>query len=79
MYNVPIVTGASTYMDRTIGRSFIIVINETLYYGKKLGHSLINPNQLKSCGTMVWDNPFDSNREICVETEDVDIIDLIYN
>ena len=38
MYNVPIVTGASTYKNRNIGRLFIIVINEALYYGKKLDH-----------------------------------------
>ena len=76
MYNVLIVTCVSTYMDRNTGRLFIIVLNKELYYGKKLGHSLINPNQLKSYGTMVWDNPIDSNRQICVETEDSDTIDL---
>ena len=47
-------------MDRNTGRLFIIVLNKEFYYGKKLGHSLINPNQLKSYGTMVWDNPIDS-------------------
>ena len=79
MYNVTIVMGASKYTNINTGRFFIIVINETLYYGKKLGHSLINPNQLKSCGTMVWDNPFDSNRELFVETEDGNTIYLIEN
>ena len=68
MYNVPIVTGASTYTERNTGRSFIIVINETLYYDKKLGHSLINPNQFRSYMTMFWDKPFDSNIELCIET-----------
>ena len=77
MYNVLILTGASTYTNINTGILFIIFINEALYYGKKIGHYLINTNQLRSHGTMVWDNPFDSNREICVETEDVDIIDLI--
>ena len=28
---------------------------------------------------MVWDNPFDLNRKLCVETEDGDTIDLIEN
>ena len=46
MCNVSIVTGKSRYTDRDTGRFFIIVINEALYYGKKLGHSLVNPNQL---------------------------------
>ena len=77
MYNVPIVIGASTYMNRNTEIQFKIVINEAFYYGNKIGHSLINPNQLQSYGTIVWDNPFDSNIEICVETEDGDTIDLI--
>ena len=53
MYNFPIVTGTLTYTDRETGGSFIIVIHETFYYGKKLGHSMINSNQLRSYGTMV--------------------------
>ena len=56
MYNSPIVTGASTYTNINTWRLFIIVINEALYYGRKLGLSLINPSQLQSYGTMVWDN-----------------------
>ena len=76
MYDVPIVIGASTCTDRNTGRLFLIVINEALYYGKKLGHSLINPNKFQSYGTMVWDNTFDSNRELSAETEDGDTIYL---
>ena len=79
MYNVSIVPYASTYTHRNIGRSFIIVINDALYYGKKLGNSMINPNQFRSYGTMVWDNPFYSNRELCAETEYGDTIDLTEN
>ena len=58
MYNVPIVTCASTYMDRNTGIFFITVINEALYYGNKLGHYLISPNQLQSYKTMVWGRTF---------------------
>ena len=47
MYHVPIFTGASTYKQRNTGRLFLIVINEALYYGKKLCYSMINPNRLK--------------------------------
>ena len=79
MYNVPIVTGASTYVNRNTGRSFIIGMNEAFYYGKKLGHSLIILNRFRSYGTMVWDDPFDSNRELCVENEDGGTIDIIEN
>ena len=47
MYNVPIVTGASTYTNINTGISFIIIIIEALYYGKKLGHSMINLNKFR--------------------------------
>ena len=57
----------------------IIVINEALYYVRKLGNSLINPNQLQSYGNLVWNNPFDSNKELRVETEDSNTIYLIEN
>ena len=57
----------------------MIVINEAFYYGRKLGHYLINPNQLRSHGTMVWDKPFDLNREPFIETKDGDAIYLIEN
>ena len=40
---------------------------------------MINPNKLRSYGTMVWNNPFDSNRELRVETEVGETIDLIAN
>ena len=76
LYNVPIVTGATTVTDSITGNSFIMVINEALYYGKKLDHSLINPNQLRFDETMVWDNPFDLCRDLCTETVDVNTIDL---
>ena len=53
LYNLPIVSGATTVMDSITGNSFIMVINEALYYGKKIDHSLINPNQLRCYETMV--------------------------
>ena len=56
--------------DSITGNSFIMVINEALYYGNKLDHSLLNPNQLRCCETMVWYNPFDPYRYLCIETVD---------
>ena len=53
-----------------------MVINEALYYSDKLYHSLINTNQLRCYETMVWDNPFDLYRDLCIETDDVNTIDL---
>ena len=45
VYNVPIVTGASTYTYINTGRSFIFVINYSLYYSKRIGRYMVNPNQ----------------------------------
>ena len=36
LYNVRIVSGATTVMDSITGNSFIMVTHESLYYGKKL-------------------------------------------
>jgi hypothetical protein len=35
-----------------------MIINEGLWYGDKMDHSLINPNQLRYYGIKVNDNPF---------------------
>ena len=45
--NVPIVTGATAWDDTDSGQMYILVFNESLFYGTKLDHSLINPNQLR--------------------------------
>jgi hypothetical protein len=68
--NVPIVTGATAYDDPATGRTFILVFNESLYYGDRLDHSLINPNQVRSYGIPFWDNPFDTSRALGIEVDD---------
>ena len=77
LYNVPIVSGTTTVTDIITGNSFIMVINEALYYGKKLDHSLINPNQLRCYETMVWDDSFDPYRDLCIKTGDGNTVDMI--
>ena len=53
---MPIVTAATTY-DHPNGETYILVINEALYYGTKMDHSLINPNQIRFNGLDFYDNP----------------------
>jgi hypothetical protein len=60
--DIPIVTGATATQDEQTGEVFILVIHEGLWYGDRLSHSLINPNQLRFNGIEVQDNPFDSKR-----------------
>jgi hypothetical protein len=67
---VPIVAGGTAYDDPTTGTTYIMVFNEALYYGTKLDHSLINPNQVRSYGIRFWDNPFDRTGELCIDVND---------
>lgn len=66
--NVPIVSGA-TLVDLPDGTSIILVINEALYYGTKLNHSLINPNQVRHAGIQFWDNPYDHTQPLSISIE----------
>jgi hypothetical protein len=76
LLNVPIASAATAYDDPHTGQTYILIINECLYYGTKLGHSLINPNQLRFGGTPVWDNAFDMNHDLSIECENDLIIPL---
>jgi hypothetical protein len=67
--NVPIVSGATAYDDVSTGITYILVFNESLYYGDNLDHTLINPNQVRSYGIPFWDNPFDPNRPLSIEVD----------
>ena len=73
MTNVPIVLGGTAY-DNSDGNTYILVFHEALYYGKKLGHSLINPNQIRHNRLEFWDNPYDREHNICIEAADNIII-----
>ena len=59
---VPIVSGATAYDVPGSNETIILIVNEGLYFGTKLDHSLFNPNQIKSYKIPVWDNPFDDMR-----------------
>ena len=74
---MPIVSGATNIMDNITGNSFIMLVNEELYYRNKLNRSLINPNQLRYYGAIVWDNPFGPNMDIYLETCERNTIDII--
>ena len=69
--NVPIVSAATAWDDPITGQTYIIVINEALYYGTKLDHSLINPNQVRAYGINFWDNPYDRERGLRIEVDDI--------
>ena len=49
--NVPVVCGATLWTDTVDNQEHILVLNESLWMGDSLTHSLINPNQLCAFGT----------------------------
>ena len=55
LHNVPIVTGATAWTCLNTDETYILVFNELLYYGKRLSHSLINPNQVRNKGLGYWE------------------------
>lgn len=68
--NVPIVSGATAYDDPVTGNTYILVFHEALYYGDKLDHTLINPNQVRAYGIPFWDNPYDASRSLSIDVDD---------
>jgi hypothetical protein len=57
--NVPIITCATAYTCQESGQTYILVVNEGLWLGPKMSHSLLNPNQMRYNGITVLDNPFE--------------------
>ena len=77
--SVPIVSGASTYHHPN-GESYILIVNEALYYGNMLKHMLLNPNQVRHHGHGYWDNPYDQDRPLGIELNEEGIwIPMKYN
>ena len=58
--NVSIVSGATAY-DHPNGNTYILIFHESLYYVKHMKHILINPNQIRSNGLDLFDNPIRDN------------------
>ena len=65
--NIPIVQGATAYDCPHTGQTYILLINEGLYFGTSMNHSLINPNQLRHFGTIVQDNPYSKDNITYIE------------
>jgi hypothetical protein len=76
--DVPIATGATAHTKKDPGEVKILIVNEGLWFGPKLDHSLINPNQLCHNRVDVWDNPFDRTRPLSIQSEEEIYIPLAF-
>ena len=70
MMDIPIVSGGTAYDDTSTNKTYILVFNEALYYGLKLSHTLINPNQCRHYGLEFNDNPYDNEKGLCIMVND---------
>jgi hypothetical protein len=66
--SVPIVQAATAYDNPETGETTILILNEAIWMGDTMGHTLVNPNQLRAYGLTVQDNPF-SKAPIYIATE----------
>ena len=58
------------YDDPDTKETYMLIFNESLYYGTRLDHSLWNPNQIRANGIPLWDNPYDKTRDLSIEILD---------
>jgi hypothetical protein len=73
MKSVPIVRAGTAYDSPTTGETFILIFNEAIWMGDKMDHTLVNPNQLRSFGITVQDNPF-AEAPTYLSTKDNDFV-----
>jgi hypothetical protein len=52
---VPIATAGTAWVDPKSGQSYLLILNECLFMGNTMKHSLLNPNQLHCNGLTVHD------------------------
>jgi len=64
--DIPICT-AATAVELDTEETIILQFGQGLWFGDRLNHSLINPNQCRSYGISVCDDPTDPNRDIGME------------
>lgn len=55
--DAPIVKAAVAYEDLNTGETFVLDIDQALYFGDQLTHILLNPNQMKIHGIIVDEVP----------------------
>ena len=55
--HIPIASCATAYVSPTTGDVSILVFHQMLYFGDKLKHSLLCPNQIRAQGNIVDDTP----------------------
>ena len=69
--NIPVARVATAVRNAESGQTYILIVNEALYFGPSMDHSLINPNQIRKYGIPVCDDPFDRDRDFGISHDDL--------
>jgi len=67
--DIPICS-AATAVELVSGETIILDFGQGLWFGDRLNHLLINPNQRRSYGILTCDDPTDRHRDIRMELDD---------
>lgn len=71
--DVPIASAATAYDNPDTGETIILEFHQGLWFGDRMEHSLINPNQCRANGIDLCDDPWDRYRELAITTDEATI------
>ena len=66
---IPLARCGTVWTDPSSGGEYLLVANQMLWFGSSLSHSLLNPNQLRTYGIDVDDNPFSHEHEFGIDAD----------
>ena len=68
---VPLARCATVWTDPDTSTEYLLVCDQMLWFGDALRNSLINPNQIRSYGLLVNDDPFTSDDDFGISSDTV--------
>jgi len=78
LQDIPVATCVTAWTNPDSGKVFLLVFGQMLYFGDKLSHSLLCPNQMRANGLTIHNTPtqFDSSlsHSITVHRSDTDVV-----
>ena len=63
-------------MNTADNTTYVLVVNEALFYGSQSDHSLFKPNQLRHNGVNYHDNPYDKYHRLSIDVDRGPLIPL---
>ena len=76
--NILIVRNTTAYDNLLTGPAYILLFNESLYYGSRMDPSLFNSNQIRKYGDNIWGNFFNSDTPFSIQFNDAAFCGSLY-